>query len=216
MTNRSLATSSLLIAAAIPAFIVLFSVAGAMGGSAAGDPARAAAFFHDQAPLAAGIFLNSIVMHLAVVALAIGLFLRSSGTSPAVAAIGAALGVSWGILDIAQSSVTYSASLSAPAADAATVDAIAKGLQNAAHLGGGLWVLSLVWVAPVFGRAHRAVGVAVGAVFALHPLVVPLMPAWWALEYLGLPIWFGWTGLVFLRRPADEPQRVSAPAATAA
>ena len=208
MNDRSLGASSLVIALAIPVFMLLFGVASATGLSqAAGDPARTALFFQDHPPLAAAIFLNSIVMHLAAIVLAVGLYLRLAAGNVAVAAIGAVLGIAWAVTDIAQSSVIYSATIAAPTADPATIDAVARGMQNAAHLGGGLWVLSIAAISgATFGRAHRTVGLIVGTVFALHPLVVPLMPAWWALEYLGLPIWFAWTAIALLRGvPTDRP-----------
>lgn len=106
--------------------------------------------------------------------------------------------------------------LAAPAADAVTVDAIAKAIQNAAHLGGGLWVLSIALASGgLFGRAHRAVAFVSGAVFALHVLVVPLNPAWWSLEYVGLPLFFGWTGLALLRGRRSPAVSVQAQRAVA-
>lgn len=202
MKDRTLGVSSLVIAAAIPMFIVLFGVAGAAGmpSAAQAEPRLAAAFFHDHPLFVAAIFLNSIVMHVAVVVLAIGLYARLVSTGGLWIAVGTALGVAWAVLDIAQSSIAYSATLAAPSADAVTVDAIAKGIQNAAHLGGGIWVLSIAFAgAAVLGRALRGVGFVVGTVFALHTLVVPLVPAWWMLEYIGLPLFFGWTGVALLR-----------------
>jgi hypothetical protein len=202
MKVRQLGLAAIIVAAAIPIFIVLFGVAAGSGmpSTAQSDPRLAATFFREHAALMGGLFLNSIVMHLAVIALAIGLYPRLAATSPYAAAFGAVLGVAWGILDIAQSSIGYATTVGTATVDAVTVDAIAKAIQNAAHLGGGLWVLSIALAgATAFGRAHRAFAALAGTVFALHVLVVPLQPAWWALEYIGLPVFFGWTGLALLR-----------------
>ena len=207
MTNRTLGLSSIVIAAAIPMFIVLFGLAAAAGMPAAAqaDPSLAATFFHAHPAFAAVLFVNSIVMHVAVVVLAVGLFTTLRSTSD-VAAIGAVFGVAWAVLDIAQSSVTYAATVGSTSADATTVVAIANGIQNAAHLGGGIWVLSIAFAAgSAFGRAHRTAAAIVGAIFALHALIVPLVPAWWTLEYVGLPLFFGWTAVALLRGGVARP-----------
>jgi hypothetical protein len=204
MKDRALGVAALVVAAAIPLFIVLFGAAASAGMPAAAqsDPRLAASFFHDHPAFIALILGNSIVMHVAVIALAIGLYPRIAIKAPSLAVIGATLGVAWGVLDITQSSVGYAATVGATPADMVTVDAIAKAIQNAAHLFGGLWVLSIALAgAPAFGRAHRAAAALVGTVFALHVLVVPLNPAWWSLEYNGLPLFFGWTGISLLRSP---------------
>jgi hypothetical protein len=203
VSNRSIGVTSLVIAAAIPMFIILFGIAGAAGLSqTAGEPAGVVGFFRDHRPLLGAIFVNSIVMHVAVIVLAVAMYARFAGNGAVVAATGAALGIAWAVLDMAQSSITYSATLAAPTADPATIDAIAKGLQNAGHLGGGLWLLTLVAIggAP-FSRTLRAAGLVVGTVFGLHVLVVPVLPAWWTLEYIGLPVFFGWTAIAFFRGP---------------
>ena len=214
MSNRMLGLSSLLIAAAIPMFIVVFGLAGAAGlpPTAQTDPRAVAGFFAGHPGFIGALYANSIVLHLAVITLAVGLFLRLAPASPVVAAIGTVGGIAWAVLDIAQSSIGYTAILAAPSADPVTVDAISKGIQNAAHLFGGIWVLSIAWAgSALFGRTHRALGYAVGAVFALHTLVVPILPAWWMLEYVGLPLFFGWTGIAVVRsgravEPAHAPE----------
>jgi len=201
VTDRTLGLSSVVIAAAIPMFIVLFGLAAAVGMPAAAqsDPRLAVTFFHDQPAFAVGLFVNSIVMHVAVVVLAVGLFGRLRSTSD-VAVIGVVFGIAWAVLDITQSSIAYGAMVSASSADPATVDAIAKAMQNAAHLGGGIWVLSIAFTTgSVFSRAHRSAAAVVGAIFALHVLIVPIVPAWWTLEYIGLPLFFGWTAIALLR-----------------
>ena len=202
MSNRTLGFTSFVIAAAIPLFMVLFAAAAAAGmpRAAQTDPALAADFFVGHPAFVAALYLNSIVLHLAVMVLAVGLYERFGPSSPSVAAIGAVGGFAWAVLDIAQSSIGYTAILSAPSADPVTVDAISKGIQNAAHLFGGIWVLSIaVASARVFGRAHRAVALVVGVVFALHTLTVPVAPGWWALEYVGLPVFFAWSGVALVR-----------------
>jgi hypothetical protein len=201
VTDRTLGLSSVVIAAAIPMFIVLFGLAAAAGMPAAAqsDPRLAATFFHDHLAYAVGLFVNSIVMHVAVVVLTVGLFARLRSTNDA-AAIGAVFGIAWAVLDITQSSIAYAAMVGSASSEAATVDAIAKAIQNAAHLGGGIWVLSIAFTAgSVFSRAHRSAAAVVGAIFALHILIVPLVPAWWTLEYVGLPIFFCWTATALLR-----------------
>ena len=218
MKDRALGVAALIVAVAIPLFIVLFGLAAGVGMPAAAqsDPRLAAAFFHDRPAFMAAILGNSIVMHVAVIALAIGLYQRTAGSTASLAAIGAAAGIAWGVLDIAQSSVGYAVTVGASSADMVTVDAIAKAIQNAAHLFGGLWVLSMALSGvPAFGRAHRAAAALVGTVFALHVLIVPLNPAWWGLEYVGLPLFFGWTGIALLRRRGSEwrAQVAAAPAA---
>jgi hypothetical protein len=207
MKDRALGIAALIVAAAIPLFIVLFGLAAGAGmpAEAQSDPRLAAAFFHDRPAFIGALLVNSIVMHVAVIALAVGLYPRLAAASPSLAAVGAVAGVAWGVLDIAQSSIGYAATLAGSSVDIVTVDAVAKAIQNAAHLHGGLWVLSIaVAGAAVLGRAHRAVAALVGAVFALHVLIVPLNPAWWALEYVSLPVFFGWTGIVLLRDRGSE------------
>jgi hypothetical protein len=203
--RRSLGIAALLVAIGPVAFILIFGSWGGAGLSQtdAADPTIAIPFLRAHPGMIVAPTLNSLVMHVAAIALAIGLLptLRDRGAT--IATIGAALGVMWGVLDIAQSLVTYNAILARPTADPATIDIVTKGLQNAAHLGGGLWTLSIVATsATVFGGAHRGVGLLAGVVFALHPLVVPAVPAYFYLEFALLPLWFGWTGLAILRSPS--------------
>jgi hypothetical protein len=216
MKDRWLGVAALIVAAAIPMFIVVFGIAarGGLPAAAQSDPRIAATFFHGQPGYMVALMANSLVMHLAVIALAVGLYPRLAAVSPWVATIGTALGIAWAVLDIAQSSIGYATMVGSSAADAVTVDAIARAIQNAAHLNGGLWVLSIAAAGSAsFGRVHRTVAFVVGTVFALHVLIVPLNPAWWSLEYVGLPIFFAWTGIALLRT-GREPRQLRA-AATA-
>ena len=202
MSNRTLALSSLVIAIAIPSFIVVYGTAAAAGmpPSAQADPRLAMAFFSAHPAYVEILFVIAIVMHLAVIVLGLGLYPSLAPASPSVSAIGLIGAVAWAVLDIAQSSVTYAATLATTEPEAATVGVVANGMQNAAHLFGGVWVLSVaVSGSGVFGRAHRAMAGVVGAVFALHAVVVPVVPAWWVLEYVGLPLFFAWTALAVAR-----------------
>lgn len=209
------------IAAALVALgpIVFFAIfatwsASGLSPSEAADPTIALPFLRSNGSLIVAPTLNSIVMHVAVVVLAIGLWTALHTRAPLLAATGAVFGILWGLADIAQSLVLYNAVLSRPASDPATVDVITKGLQNTAHLGGGLWTLVVVATsAAVFGRAHRAFGVVAGSVFVLHPLIVPVAAQWFYLEYVLLPLWFAWTGVAILRSASTVLQPRSTQAA---
>jgi hypothetical protein len=181
----------------------------------AADPTVAIPFLRTHGQLLVAPTLNSIVMHLAAIVLAVSLWLSLRERAPLLATTGAILGILWGVADITQSLVMYNAVLSAPTADPATIDVVTKGVQNTAHLGGGLWTISVVATsAALFGRAHRALGIVAGTVFALHALIVPVMPQWFYLEYILLPLWFGWTGVAILRSPAVASTARLAPAWT--
>jgi len=218
MTDRRvLGAASILVALGPVLFFAIFATWAAAGlsQSDAADPTLAIPFLRAHGSLLVAPTLNSIVMHVAVIVLAVGLWAALRARAPLLATTGAILGVLWGLADIAQSLVTYNAVLGRPAADPATIDVIAKGLQNTAHLGGGLWTLALVATsAAIFGRAHRAFGVLVGTVFALHALIVPVMPQWFYLEYVLLPVWFAWTGIAILRSEAPALRADAAPAWT--
>lgn len=200
--RRTLGISALLVAAGPIAFIVIFGSWGAAGLSQrdAADPTIAIPFLRLHQAMVLAPTLNSLVMHVAAITLAIGLLAALRERAPLLATVGAVFGVMWGVLDIAQSVVTFNAVVGRPTADPATVDIVTKGLQNAAHFGGGLWTLSIAAAsAGLFSGIHRAVGFVAGAVFALHSLVVPAVPEFFYLEFALLPIWFAWTGLAILR-----------------
>jgi len=204
--RRSLGIASLLVAIGPIAFILIFGSWAAAGLSQtdSADPAVSFPFLRAHPGMLVPPTVNDLVMHVAAITLAIGLLpvLRTRGAT--LATVGAALGVMWGVLDIAQGLISYNAVMS-PSADAVTIDIVTKGLQNAAHFGGGLWTLSIVATsAALFGTAHRVVGLVAGIVFALHPLIVPIVPGWFYLEFVLLPVWFGWTGFALLRAPASR------------
>jgi len=205
--QRPLGIAALLTAIGPIAFILIFGSWAAAGLSQqdSADPTIAFPFLRAHPSMVLAPTLNSLVMHVAAITLAIGLLPILRQRSALIATVGAALGVMWGVLDIGQTLVQYNAVFAMPKADPATIDIVTKGLQNAAHFGGGLWTLSIAATAVgLFGGAHRAFGVIAGAVFALHPLVVPVMPEWFYLEFVLLPIWFAWTGLALLRAPATK------------
>ena len=205
--RRPLAIASLLVAAGPVLFIAIFGSWAAAGLSQtdAADPTIAIPFLRAHPLMVVPPTANSLVMHLAAIVLAIGLLPTLRERTPLFAMVGAALGVAWGVLDIAQSLITYNAVVGRVSGDAAALDIVTKGLQNAGHLGGGLWTLSIV-VASVglFGGAHRAFGALTGIVFALHPLIVPAMPQWFFLEFALVPAWFAWTGIALLRARAPQ------------
>jgi hypothetical protein len=215
--RRAIGIASILVALGPIVFFAIFiawSGAG-LSQSDAADPTLAIPFLRTHGQLLLAPTLNSIVMHLAAIVLAVGLWLSLRERAPLLAATGAILGILWGVADITQSLVMYNAVLSAPTADPATIDVVTKGVQNTAHLGGGLWTLTVVATsAAFFGRAHRALGMVAGTVFALHALIVPVMPQWFYLEYILLPLWFGWTGVAILRSPAAASSAELAPAWT--
>jgi hypothetical protein len=211
--RRALGLASLLVAAGPLAFIAIFGSWGAAGLSQtdSANPAIAFPFLRAHGLMVLAPTLNSLVMHLSAIVLAIGLAGALAPRGGLVVTVGATLGVAWGVLDIAQSLITYNAVLAAPVADPASIDVVTKGMQNAGHLGGGLWTLSIVLAsAGLFGGAHRTFGLVAGLVFALHPLIVPIVPAWFYAEFVLLPLWFGWTGIAILR--SSSSRRVEAPA----
>lgn len=211
--RRALGLAALLVAIGPLAFLAIFGSWGAAGLSQtdSADPTIAMPFLRAHGALVLAPTLNSIVMHLAAIVLAIGLAGVLTPRGSLAITVGAALGIAWGVLDIAQTLITYNAVLAAPVADPASIDIITKGLQNAGHLGGGLWTLSIVLgSAGLFGNAHRTVGLVAGAVFALHPLIVPIVPAWFYAEFLLLPLWFGWTGIAILRSASARRSEAAA------
>lgn len=213
--KRALGVASILVALGPLVFIAIFgSWAGAgLSQTDGADPTIAIPFLRAHPGMVLAPTLNSIVMHVAAIVLAVGLYRVLAGQAATLATAGAAFGVMWGVLDLGQSLVTYDAILAAPSADPATIDIVTKGLQNAGHLGGGLWTLSIAATsAAVFGRAHRAFGYLTGVVFALHPLIVPANPGYFSLEFILLPIWFGWTGIAIVRSGAAFRRAVAAAA----
>ena len=215
--RRAIGIASILVALGPIAFFAIFvSWSGAgLSQTDAADPTVAIPFLRTHGVLLVAPTLNSIVMHVAAIVLAVGLWTSLRERAPLLATTGAILGVLWGLADITQSLVIYNAVLSAPVANPATIDVVTKGVQNTAHLGGGLWTLTVVaTTAASFGRAHRALGIVAGTVFALHALIVPVMPQWFYLEYILLPLWFGWTGVAILRSPAAASGAKLAPAWT--
>ena len=215
--RRAIGIASILVALGPIVFFAIFiSWSGAgLSQTDATDPTVAIPFLRTHGQLLVAPTVNSIVMHLAAIVLAVGLWVSLRERAPLLAATGAILGILWGAADITQSLVMYNAVLSAPTADPATIDVVTKGVQNTAHLGGGLWTISVVATsAAFFGRAHRALGIVAGTVFALHALIVPVMPQWFYLEYILLPLWFGWTGVAILRSPAAASSAELAPAWT--
>lgn len=210
--RRSLGIASLLVAAGPIAFLAIFGSWAAAGLSQtdSSNPAIAIPFLRAHGAMVLAPTVNSLVMHVAAITLALGLLPLLRDRSPLLATVGALLGVTWGVLDIAQSVVTYNAVVGPVPADPATIDVVTKGLQDAAHFGGGLWTLSIALTAAgLFGGAHRAFGLLTGAIFALHTLIVPILPQWFYLEFAVLPIWFAWTGIALLRgastRVATQP-----------
>ena len=215
--RRAIGIASILVALGPIAFFAIFvSWSGAgLSQTDAADPTVAIPFLRTHGVLLVAPTLNSIVMHVAAIVLAVGLWTSLRERAPLLATTGAILGVLWGLADITQSLVMYNAVLSAPVANPATIDVVTKGVQNTAHLGGGLWTLTVVaTTAASFGRAHRALGIVAGTVFALHALIVPVMPQWFYLEYILLPLWFGWTGVAILRSPGAASSANLAPAWT--
>jgi len=215
--RRAIGIASILVALGPITFFGIFvSWSGAgLSQTDAAQPTIAIPFLRTQGLLLLAPTVNSIVMHMAAIVLAIGLWASLRERSPLLATTGAILGVFWGLADVTQSLVMYNAVLSAPTADPATIEVVTKGVQNAAHLGGGLWTLAIVaTTAAFFGRAHRALGIVAGTVFALHALIVPVMPQWFYLEYILLPLWFGWTGIAILRSPEEASRAELTPAWT--
>lgn len=215
--RRALGIASILVALGPIVFFAIFMTWSGAGLSQneAADPTVAIPFLRTHGLLLVAPTLNSIVMHLAAIVLVVGLWVSLRERAPLLATTGAILGILWGVADITQSLVMYNAVLSAPTADPATIDVVTKGVQNTAHLGGGLWTLTVAATsAAFFGRAHRALGIVAGTVFALHPLIVPVLPQWFYLEYILLPLWFGWTGVAILRSPAAASSAKLAPAWT--
>lgn len=203
--KRTVGIAAILVALGPLVFIAIFaSWAGAgISQNDSADPTIAIPFLRAHPAMVLAPTLNSIVMHVAVFVLAIGLWTALSRRSPLLATTGAALGVMWAVLDLGQSLVTYNAVMALPKADPATIDIVTKGLQNAGHLGGGLWTLSIAATsAGLFARPHRAFGYLTGVIFAMHPLIVPANPGYFYLEFLVLPVWFAWTGLALLRQRA--------------
>lgn len=207
MNDRRLGIASLLVAIGPIAFILIFGswAAAGLSQSDSADPTIAFPFLRAHPGLIVAPTLNDLVMHVAAITLAIGLlpYLRARGAT--IATVGAVLGVMWGVLDIAQGLISYNAVMGSSVADPRTIDIVTKGMQNAGHFGGGMWTLTIVATsATLFGGAHRVFGVVTGVVFALHPLIVPAVPAWFYLEFVLLPIWFAWTGVALLRAPATR------------
>lgn len=205
--RRTLGIAALLVAVGPIAFIAIFGSWAAAGLSQtdSADPTIAIPFLRAHPAMVIAPTVNSLVMHVAAITLALGLLPLLRDRAPLIATVGAFLGVSWGILDIAQSVISYNAIVGRVAADPGSLDVVTKGLQDAAHFGGGLWTLSIAAAAAgIFSGAHRAVGFVTGAVFALHALIVPVMPGWFYLEFALLPLWFGWIGLALLRGAATR------------
>jgi hypothetical protein len=194
-------------------FLVLFGLWGAngLGQEASTDPAQLAAFAGRAPVLYALVPLNGVVVHLAALVVILTLSLAIFARRPLLALFGGTLGVLWVFADLVQNLMQYGAFLGYGRSEpTAAIAAVAHGLQDAGHLGGGLWVLSVVIAAP-FGLRHRLFGAITAATFVLHPFVVPIVPAWFYLEFVTLPLWFIWTGIAIWSGREVTPRSALAP-----
>ena len=213
--RRTLALAAAVVGAAVPMFLVTFTLwqhAG-LGEQASHDPLAVAAFAASHPALYAVLPLTGVVMHLAALVLVVGLHRALAATSPLWAPVGSALALFWITADLLQNLIHYAVFVGpTPLALVASANRAADDLWHAGHMGGGLWILVLAAIgAPVFGRAHRVVCALAGAAFALHPFVFPLVPAWFGVEMLLVPLWAFWTAVSLARPPTPSRPLALAP-----
>lgn len=199
--RRTLTLAAIATGASIPGFFAIFGVWGALGlpGDASSDPARVLAFAQEHPIAYAALPVLGVLMHLAALVLVAGFKARVRERLPLLADTGAAMGLLWIIADTLQNLMHYGIYLgpSTPSSVAAaqTTDA----LWHAGHFGGGVWILTLAASGAIGGPKWRLLSVAAGAAFTLHAFVVPLVPAFFALELLLVPAWAFATAAVVRR-----------------
>lgn len=197
--RRTLRLAAATVAASIPGFVLIFVLWGRAGLSEAGakDPAAVAAFAHGHPALYAALPLLGVLMHLAAALLVIAFHRPMLERSNLWGAFGSLAGAFWIVSDLLQNLGHYYANLSGlPVERAVAVSAAMDALWHAGHMGGGIWILCIAALGDqLFGRAYRTASSIVGLVFAAHPLVFPLWPAWFGLEMLLVPIWGVWTAM---------------------
>ncbi len=194
-------------------FVALYGLWGAngLGQEASTDPAQLAAFAGRAPALYALVPLNGVVVHLAALVVILAVSLAIFATRPLLALLGGTLGTFWVFADLVQNLMQYGAFLGYGRSEPVTaITAVAHGLQDAGHLGGGLWVLTVVIAGP-FGLPHRLFGAVTAATFALHPFVAPIVPAWFYVEFVTLPLWFIWTGIAIWLGHELRARRALAP-----
>jgi hypothetical protein len=215
MNERNiLSLSAAIVGLSIPGFGATMGVWAKAGldPSRATDAAAVAAFAAVHPASYALLPVIGVIMHLAALVLAAGLHLRLSARAPLAMFVASALALFWVTCDLLQNLVRYGVFLGGtPATQVPAVDAVAERIWHAGHLGGGAWIALLALVsADAFGLRWRMFAGLVGAVFFLHPFVVPIFPAYFNAELVLVPVWCAWTAVAV--RSVASPGAVTAPA----
>jgi hypothetical protein len=207
--HKTLAVAAIITGASVPGFVALFGLwmAAGLSQQASADPVQVAGFAASHRVLYAAMPVLGVVMHLAALVLVVGLHQALQQSWPLGMGVASALGCSWVFIDILQNLMHYGLYIGGMSADiAGAAGRVTDALWHSGHLGGGVWVLAVGTVGvDLFGRAYRAVSIIAGLSFFLHPFVVPLVPEYFGVEMLLVPLWAFWTAALLFKR---EPLRV--------
>jgi hypothetical protein len=207
--NKTMSVAAIITGASVPGFAAIFGLwsQNGLSAAAANDPVQVAAFAATHKALYAAMPLLGVAMHLAALLLVIGLSPRLKQWSPLWGGAATALGMSWIFIDLLQNLLHYGlyvggvSDAAAPAAGRLT-----EAIWHAGHLGGGVWVAALgLACAQEFGRRWGQASVVVGGAFFLHPFVVPLVPEYFGVEMILVPLWAFWTAARLRREERASP-----------
>jgi hypothetical protein len=196
------------------AFVVgfgLFAIVLADLGSGNLNPGQTMAFLVDNLAITYIVHLIIyVVFGVFLVVLALALYERLKGSSPAMVQTATGFGLIWaalvlasGMLRINDLGVVVDLYGQDPAQAESVwlaLNSVEEGLGGVIELPGGLWILLLSWAALRAGGLPRALnylGVVIGVAGILT--VVPALEALTSVFGLGLIVWFVWLGIVMLR-----------------
>ncbi len=187
-------------------------VAPAGYGSPEADPVQNAAFLvENQAIMYLWNLIGYVVFGTFLVVLALALYERLKGGSPAMAQVATAFGLIWAGLMFASGMVANIGAgevidiYGRDPVQAGTVwlslNFVVDGLGGGNEIVGGLWVLLLSWAAlrsGVLPKALNYFGLLVSAAGLVT--VIPALGDVGAVFGLGSILWFVWVGIVLLRK----------------
>jgi len=197
--GRAAVVTGLGLALFLPIFMAILPAAG-LDQTDATNPAALDAFVRHHFAFFALPYLDGLVLHVAGTVAVLGVHRWLTDRSPWVLAATVG-GLGWMVLDVAQNGMALygsheiarhaSAAVSGP--QLVLVGQLTTGLRLAAHVLGGLWVLTISAVALRHTAAPRGLGwlgVVAGALMTVNVVVPPTQAPLFVL----LPIWFVWLG----------------------
>lgn len=178
------------------------------------DPIEKVAFLVDNQSI---MYLFNLIIYVVfgvmLVVLALALYERLKGRTPALAQIATSFGLIWAVLVIASGMVAnvgasvvialYGENVAQAASAWIALDIVVRGLGGGNEIVGGLWVLLVSWAAlraGVLPRGLNCLGVVVGVAGIITTIpVVAALEVFGAIFGLCLIVWFVWLGIIIMR-----------------